>query len=78
MEALLLKGFREMMLVDDVLTKARGGRISAYLESCGWGDLHLWLLFSLLYSSDRSGQDLCKEQGLLKDLTRRSVSAVET
>jgi len=67
MEALLVKGLAGADLVEAVLTGARQEGIAGYLERCGWGDLNLWCLLSLLYSGDQTGQEMARELTALQN-----------
>ena len=73
MEALFLNELRGEALVSYVLHQVRGTEFESYLKACGWKNLNLWLLFSIHYSENRSGEILQNESGLLQDLCRRSM-----
>ncbi len=66
MEAMLVKGLRGARLVDEVLAGARRLNVSGYLERCGWRDLHLWCLLSLLYSGEQTGNEIDRELSILQ------------
>jgi hypothetical protein len=72
MDAILVKGLRGLNLVEALVQQVESGVEADYLGICGWSDLHLWLMLSLLYAHQTTGVGIEEELNVLKNRLEHS------